>query len=337
VSQAPAQPAPAVQGQQPAAPVAAGPIQLAPTAPATAVAGEAQNVQGAGVPAQPGDAPVLPGTPAGAPVVNAPAAPAAQKPVQDAPVATQQPVVDPKQTTSQQAPAAPAQPKAPTHATAAPTQQDPSQQNAGQQQPQNAPAPAPAPTPEAATAPQPQQVPTNPQSPITNLAPAQPVTQASAPSAPSAPPAPPPGARLQQAVETVQQVIKISQSSGITQARVQLHPEELGSIDIHLRSTPDGVVARVVADASQAAAVLRDGGDELRRQLASQGINLTHFDVGTTGQEQRGTSFGNQGQGQHGHGGNGNTPEDVESGASLDNSEETTIALPNGVLVDVLA
>jgi flagellar hook-length control protein FliK len=141
--------------------------------------------------------------------------------------------------------------------------------------------------------------------------------------------------RLQQAVETVHQVIKISQSSGITQARVQLHPQELGSIDIHLRSTPGGVVARVVADASQAAAVLRDGGDELRRQLASQGINLTHFDVGTTGQEQRGATFGNEGSQQRGT--RGDNTKDAETGAPADPTEETTISLPNGVLVDVLA
>ena len=126
----------------------------------------------------------------------------------------------------------------------------------------------------------------NPQSPIPNptppqAAPAPPAQQPIAAAPAPSPAAPVPGARLAQAVETVHQVIRISQSGGITQARVQLHPEELGSIDIHLRSTPDGVVARVVADASQAAAVLRDGGDELRRQLASQGINLTHFDVGT--------------------------------------------------------
>jgi len=136
-------------------------------------------------------------------------------------------------------------------------------------------------------------------------------------------------------VETVHQVIRISQSGGITQARVQLHPEELGSIDIHLRSTPDGVVARVVADASQAAAVLRDGGDELRRQLASQGINLTHFDVGTAGQERREAAFGNSGSQQRGT--RGETPEEADTGTSTDNNDETTITLPNGVLVDVLA
>jgi flagellar hook-length control protein FliK len=117
---------------------------------------------------------------------------------------------------------------------------------------------------------------------------------------------------------------------------VQLHPEELGRIDIHLRSTPDGVVARVVADASQAAQVLRDGGDELRRQLASQGINLSHFDVGTSGQQQRGASFAGDGSRQH-NGGQSHTPQDAEAGVPTDPTDETTVQLPNGVLVDVFA
>ena len=94
-------------------------------------------------------------------------------------------------------------------------------------------------------------------------------------------------------------------------------------------------MARVVADASQAAAVLRDGGDELRRQLASQGINLTHFDVGTAGQERREAAFGKGGSQQRGT--RGETPEEADAGTSAENNDETTITLPNGVLVDVLA
>jgi flagellar hook-length control protein FliK len=128
-------------------------------------------------------------------------------------------------------------------------------------------------------------------------------------------------------------VIRISQAGGITQARVQLHPEELGSMDIHLRSTPDGVVARVVADASQAAAVLRDGGDELRRQLASHGINLAQFDVGTAGSEQREAAFGNGAFEQQRRGPRAANADN----APTETTEETTITLPNGVLVDVLA
>jgi flagellar hook-length control protein FliK len=232
----------------------------------------------------------------------------------------------------------------PQHA-AAPTEPKPAQQpadpapnqNPKQDTPAGAPAPAPAAAPEAPAAPQ-SAISNQQSAPPPAAAAGQPAPPSPAPATPSTPAAPAvPGARLEQAVETVHQVIRISQSNGITQARVQLHPEELGSIDIHLRSTPDGVVARVVADASQAAAVLRDGGDELRRQLANQGINLTHFDVGTAGGEQREAAFGNGGSQQRGN--RSANPEVVDAGASSadDTDETTTVALPNGVLVDVLA
>jgi flagellar hook-length control protein FliK len=354
---------------QGATPVA-GPIQLAATATAAAAPGQ---VEAAATPAPPAKAtkpaPALPGTPADAPTATAAATPDTQHPTpgtspQSAVSSPQIPVPDPQGNAPAPA-AAPTQPQAPVHPTAPnhnPTQQDPGRQ--APQQQQNAAAlaapdtqhptpdtqhPTPDtqhPTPENS----PQSAVSGPQgdapasaapaiaapAPAPTAASAQPAPQP-APAAPAAAPqAPVPGMRLAQAVETMHQVIRISQSSGITQARVQLHPEELGQVDIHLRSTPDGVVARVVADASQAAAVLRDGGDDLRRQLAQQGINLTRFDVGTTGQEQRQASFAGGGD-QHQRGSRGNTPEDVDSHASVDHNPETTVSLPNGVLIDVLA
>jgi flagellar hook-length control protein FliK len=143
--------------------------------------------------------------------------------------------------------------------------------------------------------------------------------------------------RLHQAVETVHAVIRMAQQNGITQARVQLHPEELGSIDIHLRSTPDGLVARVVADASQAANVLRHAGDELKRMLEGQGLNLARFDVGTAPQDQRRSGFG-PGEQPGGRSGRRGATNAIELEGSIETTtEETTIRLPNGVLVDVLA
>jgi flagellar hook-length control protein FliK len=141
--------------------------------------------------------------------------------------------------------------------------------------------------------------------------------------------------RLHQAVETVHAVIRMAQSGGITQARVRLHPEELGSIDIHLRSTPDGLVARVVADAAQAANVLRHAGDELRRALEGQGLNLARLDVGTASQDERRSTFGQGDQPGRRGGQNGQA---LDADAAVETTtEETTIRLPNGVLVDVLA
>jgi flagellar hook-length control protein FliK len=181
----------------------------------------------------------------------------------------------------------------------------------------------------------------NLQSAIRNLqSPATPAVQAQP--APQQPVAEPqaisePRAGLHQAVETVYAVIRMSQSRGITQARVQLHPQELGQVDIHLRSTPEGLVARVVADAAQAAGVLRHAGDELRRALEGQGINLVRLDVGTAGHDERRSAFA-QGDGQPPRNRGQGAAQDDDAGTPTETTiEETTIRLPNGVLVDVLA
>jgi flagellar hook-length control protein FliK len=169
-----------------------------------------------------------------------------------------------------------------------------------------------------------------------------PAAQQAPPTAPQAGPIeanrfePAPGMRLHQAVETVQAVVKMAQTNGVTRARVALHPEQLGGLEIHLSSTKDGVTARVVADAAQAANVLRHAGDELRRSLESQGINLVRFDVGTAGgQQERRSDFGQE----PGSGSNGRTPTDSmeETEVTSDTTQERTVQLPNGVLVDVLA
>jgi flagellar hook-length control protein FliK len=169
-----------------------------------------------------------------------------------------------------------------------------------------------------------------------------PAAQPAPPSAPQAAPIaatrfePAPGMRLHQAVETVQAVVKMAQSGGVTRARVALHPEQLGGLEIQLSSTKDGVTARVVADAAQAANVLRHAGEELRRSLESQGINLVRFDVGTAGgQQERRSAFGQE----PGSGSNGRNQADSmeETEVTSDTTQEKTVQLPNGVLVDVLA
>ena len=198
---------------------------------------------------------------------------------------------------------------------------------------------APAP---ATAAPQPQAQVTGdaPQQPV-QPAPQAPVAQAAPPLAQTAEPAlaphqPPAGMRLSQAVETVEAIVRMAQSSGVTRARVALHPEQLGGLEIHLRHTADGIAARVVADSSQAAHMLRGGGEELRRSLEAQGMNLVSFDVDTAGaQDERRSGF----DGQPGQGGPGTRPDadPLEGPEAIETIEEKTVQLPNGVLVDVLA
>jgi flagellar hook-length control protein FliK len=326
---------PAVPGGAAKAPVAQGPAQ--PVVQLPVVAEPAVPVQG----------PVTP------------AVPAAAAPAPAAPVVDPQPLSAAKPVIADQ----PAQPQAPqAQAPVLPGNTHSDAQTPGQGQPQQQPAQQAAPAvaapvaqPVADAAPQPAQ-PAAPKpaadaaAQVQQQSQAQPTdpagVQASAaqPTPPSAPQAgpieanrfePAPGMRLHQAVETVQAVVKMAQTNGVTRARVALHPEQLGGLEIQLTSTKDGVSARVLADAAQAANVLRHAGEELRRSLESQGINLVRFDVGTAGGEQRRSNFGQE----PGSGSNGRTPTDSmeETEVTSDTTQEKTVQLPNGVLVDVLA
>jgi flagellar hook-length control protein FliK len=343
-----AAPAVVVQPATPAAGTAAqAPVAKGPAQPVVQLPVDAE-------PAVPVQAPATPVVPVAA--VPAPAAPVADAQLQGPvkPVVTDQP-------------AQPAQPQAPQVQVPVPADAKPQSdaQTPGQGQPQQQPAHAQAPVQQAApaaAAPAAQPVtdaPAQPAKPAEGVAqveaPQQPQAQPTDPAgmqAPAAQPTPPsapqagpieanrfepaPGMRLHQAVETVQAVVKMAQTNGVTRARVALHPEQLGGIEIHLSSTRDGVTARVVADAAQAANVLRHAGDELRRSLESQGINLVRFDVGTAGgQQERRSSFGQE----PGSGSNGRTPTDSmeETEVTSDTTQEKTVQLPNGVLVDVLA
>jgi flagellar hook-length control protein FliK len=159
---------------------------------------------------------------------------------------------------------------------------------------------------------------------------------------PSAAVAPTPGVGLEHAVETVRLALRAAADRGVTHARISLAPRELGSIEVHLRQTADGLVARVVAEHATAAQLLQHAGADLRRSLESQGIALLRLDIGASGEQggrarlSGGSAFGDDGARRRDRGG------DADALASLDGpadptSTTTTIALANGALVDVLA
>jgi flagellar hook-length control protein FliK len=148
-----------------------------------------------------------------------------------------------------------------------------------------------------------------------------------------------PGVRLAQAVETVQGILRVAQSRGISHARLALNPAELGGVDVHLRSTAQGLVATVSADSVEAAQLLHQAGAELRRTLEGQGLNVARLDIGLASGEQRREARAFTG----GAGEGGDRRPNGERG-SVDGTEEvavdtseTTLRLPNGVLVDVIA
>jgi flagellar hook-length control protein FliK len=149
-------------------------------------------------------------------------------------------------------------------------------------------------------------------------------------------------ARLDQAVESVQALIRIAVSRGIGHARIALSPAELGGLEIRLRSSAAGVVASVVADNAQAAHQLQQAADDLRRALEAQGIDLLRLDIGLAADhrasEGAGTAWGGAERDRSapdaaGDGAGGGPGGD---GAAV-TAELSVIQLPNGVLVDVLA
>ncbi len=146
------------------------------------------------------------------------------------------------------------------------------------------------------------------------------------------------GVPLSRAAETVEHVLRLAATRGSMQARVSLKPAELGSLEVVIRQTAAGLTARVVADDAGAAQVLQQAGSELRRSLEQQGITLLNLDIGQSGDDRSlGRSSDGAREGRYEGGGNAHTRSGGTVAAEDATSTETTVRLPNGALIDVLA
>jgi flagellar hook-length control protein FliK len=240
-----------------------------------------------------------------------------EAPTQTAPVAQQAAPTQPKPVAQPVSAPAPAQPAAAGGAT---------QQAAEQQQPQ---APAQQQQPQA----QAQEQQQAPQQAPPAAAPAAPVAPAAAPAAAARPAPPTPTATpipLPRAAEAVEHVLHVIASrGGVTHARIALHPAELGSVDVHIRSTAEGLVARVVAHTAEAVQTLQNAANDLRQSLEDKGLNLMSLDIGQPGERDAGRAAGDAG-------GHSAVADELVAGDDEDTTTET-LRLPSGVLVDVLA
>jgi flagellar hook-length control protein FliK len=144
---------------------------------------------------------------------------------------------------------------------------------------------------------------------------------------------------LAHAVETVHLTVSAAAQRGVTRARIALRPEELGGVEVHLRHTAEGLSARVVAEAPEAAHLLSQAAGELRRTLEAQGLSLLRIDVATAGDERSaGTGAGAAGHEQRDGRRHPGAPASGSGALETDTPiVERTIELPNGALVDVLA
>ena len=89
-----------------------------------------------------------------------------------------------------------------------------------------------------------------------------------------------PGVGMHEMIESINATIQIAVRQGATQARIALHPEELGQINIRLSQTSQGLLARVSAETPAAAQALAAGRAELHQSLSSLGVSLLRLDIG---------------------------------------------------------
>jgi Meckel syndrome type 1 protein len=320
-----------------AAPAPAAPVL--PTAPIFMLAPEA--VVAAPVAPQPPvaappaeAAPVAVATLPGAPVATTPAAPAQpavaapaeqaaadvpfQADVAPAPAPAAQATAPEARKPAEPVPAAPAQVAEAPAAPEAPAERAPAAAPApAAAKPESAPAPAP-----AAAAPV-----------------SEPVAGAPAPAPVSHLAAPERAVPLHRAPAAVSTLLHVAVERGISHAKMALRPAELGGIEIRLQATAGGVAAQVVADSPEAARLLAQAGDDLRRALEARDVTLISLEVSTSGDQQQQSARGEWTDGDDAAfaGGDRSTSGDAEADAEPAPTTQTVIELPGGLLVDVLA
>jgi len=332
-----ADPAQAPEAQAPAAPVVTAPAPVPVPVPVEATAARAPVVlptppvtNEALAGGQPAATPALTGPAESAPAVTAPtateakAAAPAKATVPGPPADAAAPGVEERSPVAAERAqgAAPAPARGETATPAAGLSAAPREGAAQQQQPGQSAAPAPAPAQAAPAAP-PAAAPVGP-----------PALPGHAPSLERAVP-------LDRAVRTTEAALAVAAQRGVTTARLNLRPAELGGIEIHLRHGAQGLTARIVADAPEAVAALQQAGPELRRSLEEQGVTLLGLDIGARGDEQRRAHADRAAEAEAAargrNGRSGATGDDGDDLAGAVPAPAVRLALPGGALIDVIA
>ena len=140
---------------------------------------------------------------------------------------------------------------------------------------------------------------------------------------------------LAHAAQAVQETITLAARQGASTARIQLSPESLGPIDIHLQRTADGVVARVLAG-PEAAQHFQQGADDLRRSLQASGINLVGLQIETSGGRDASAQAQAQAQAQSAFTRRSGVPSDDDDVEAPSPSATTALPAP-GSSINVLA
>ena len=147
--------------------------------------------------------------------------------------------------------------------------------------------------------------------------------------------------RLAETTLQLRELVEVAAARGVARARLQLHPAELGGIEVRLRVTAEGLTAAIAAERPEAAQALQQASAELRRALEQRGLTVLSVEVtltGVAGGGQTGGSALNAG-GERSTSGTG-TDSNGGQEAAADAMEADPTAprgVPAGALVDVLA
>jgi flagellar hook-length control protein FliK len=148
---------------------------------------------------------------------------------------------------------------------------------------------------------------------------------------------------LERAPRAVAQLLHVASQSGVSHARIALRPVELGGIEIFLQVSPAGLAAQVIADSPEAARMLSQATEDLRRSLAGQNVELISIDVSTSAEQQRRDDLASSGFLADDRTPDGRlAPRRADGGPAPttpapEPTTPTVIELPDGLLVDVLA
>jgi hypothetical protein len=129
--------------------------------------------------------------------------------------------------------------------------------------------------------------------------------------------------------ERIEALVRLATRNGAAEARMELHPQELGSVVVKLRMTSDGLQASFTASNPEALSQLQQAGDDLRRSLEAKGVTLATLDVRAEA-DQAGERRGERR-------GWGNSRTDRRAEELDDEALTATTSIPAGELVDVHA
>jgi hypothetical protein len=139
---------------------------------------------------------------------------------------------------------------------------------------------------------------------------------------------------LHRAPAAVATLLHVAAERGITHAKLALRPAELGGIEIRLQASAAGIAAQVVADSPEAARLLAQAGDDLRRALEARDVTLLSLEVSTSSEQRGREGEWSDRESSDARSTPGGAPAEGEPSAP---ATQIVIELPGGLLVDVLA